>query len=134
MSEHDAIVKVKLGSERNFGIVIGCVLAIIAFWPLFHGGAVRLVWLAPAVLTVAAGLFVPRWLYWPNRVWFRFGLLLGAVIAPIVMFLVYLTTFVPMGTMLRVLGKDLLSLHPDPKATSYWIVREQKPQSMTRQF
>lgn len=134
MSDHDAIVKVRMGSERNFGIVIGAVLAIIAFWPLLHGGALRPVWLGLALIVAAAGLFAPKLLYWPNRLWFRFGLLLGAVVAPIVMAAVYAIVFVPFGLFLRARKRDLLHLNYDAAAPSYWIERDARPQSMTRQF
>lgn len=134
MSDHEAIVKVKIGSERSFGLIIGAVLAIIALWPLLGGGGIRIVWGAAAALFVAAGLFIPKLLYWPNRWWFRFGMLLGAIVAPIVMLLVYITTFVPFGLALRAMRKDLLSLERDPQASTYWIERKQPPQQMSRQF
>jgi fumarate reductase subunit D len=70
----------------------------------------------------------------PNLIWFKFGMLLGAIVAPVVMFLVYVTTFLPIGLILKATGKDLLRLRRDSAAKSYWITREDKPQSMSRQF
>ena len=134
MSDHSAIVEVKMGSERNFGIVIGAVFTIIALWPLIHGGGIRPIWMGLALVMFGLGLFAPQLLSWPNRMWFRFGMLLGAIVAPIVMGLVYLTVFVPFGIVLRARKKDLLRLEQDPAAPSYWIERESAPQSMTRQF
>lgn len=129
-----AIVKVRMGSERNFGLVIGAVFGVIALWPLLHGNGIRPIWLGAAALMAGLGLFAPKLLAWPNKLWFRFGLLLGAIVAPIVMALVYVIVFLPIGMILRLKRADLLRLKADPGAASYWIERETKPQSMTRQF
>lgn len=134
MSEHKANVPVRMGSERNFGLVIGFVCLVIAIWPLIHGGSVRPVWVAVAVAFAGLALLAPKLLKGPNLVWFKFGMLLGAIIAPVVMFLVYITTFLPIGLILRATGKDLLHLRRDPEAETYWITRDDKPQSMSRQF
>lgn len=130
----EAIVKVRMGSERNFGLVIGAVFLLIALWPLMHGGGVRAIWLGLAALLAGLGLLAPKLLEVPNKLWFRFGLLLGAIVAPIVMALVYVVVFLPIGMILRLKRADLLRLKTDPEASTYWIERETKPQSMTRQF
>lgn len=127
-------VDVKMGSERNFGIVFACVSAIIALAPVINGGSPRLIFLALAVAFAAVAFLAPRLLRGPNRLWFRFGMLLGAIVAPIVMTLVYMTTFVPIGLGLRLSGKDLLSLRSDPQAGSYWIDRRDAPRSMKLQY
>ena len=127
-------VDVRMGSERNFCIVFAVVSAVIALLPVIGGGSPRIVFLILAVAFAAAALFAPRLLRAPNRWWFRFGMLLGAIVAPIVMTLVYLTTFVPIGIVMRMMGKDFLSLRPDPQADSYWIDRSDGPKSMTLQY
>ena len=124
-----------MGSERNFGLVIGGVLLLIACWPLIWGtGGVRIYWLIAALLVAGAGLFYPKILYWPNRLWFKFGMLLGAIVAPIVMALVFIVVFLPTGLIIRARKNDLLRLKMDADAPSYWIDRDTKPQNMNRQF
>lgn len=127
-------VDVKMGSERNFGFVFAAVSAIIALAPLFRGHPPRVSFLILALAFAAVAIFAPRLLRWPNRLWFRFGMLLGAIVAPIVMTLVYVLTFLPMGLGLRLMGKDLLSLRTDPQASSYWINRSDPPKSMKLQY
>ena len=134
MSDHRANVEVKIGSERNFGIVFAVVFALVGLWPLTGGENARPIWLLMALVFLALALFAPRVLRIPNRLWFRFGLLLGAIVAPVVMALVYVTTFVPIGLVLRLRGKDLLKMKFDREAASYWIERTDKPQSMKNQF
>lgn len=127
-------VDVKMGSERNFGFVFAAVSAIIALAPLFGGHPPRVSFLILALAFAAVAIFAPGLLRWPNRLWFRFGMLLGAIVAPIVMTLVYVLTFLPMGLGLRLMGKDLLSLRTDPQASSYWINRSDPPKSMKLQY
>ena len=126
--EHDR------GTEKNFGIVFAAVFAIIGIYISWTSSAIT--WwpfIASAVFIVAAFAF-PRILHWPNILWFKFGLLLGRIIAPLVMAIVYLLVMVPLGLLIRLFGKDLLCLELDPEADTYWIERETPPQPMKNQF
>ncbi len=134
MSDHHSNVDVEIGSERGFGFVFTAVFLIIALWPVWGGGSVRWIPLAIATGILALTFFAPHTLTKPNRLWFKFGMLLGAVVAPIVMFLVFITTFVPFGIVTRLLGKDLLSEKLDSSAKSYWVDRKDQPGSMKQQF
>jgi hypothetical protein len=129
--------KVAVGTERNFGIVFAAVFAIIGFAQLYRGGAVR--WWAIAIgAAFLICAFGAPWLLRPlNRLWFKFGLLLHHVVNPIVMGALYFGAVVPMGLLLRALGKDLLHLRFDNAAASYWILRDPpapSPGGMTKQF
>lgn len=134
MNDRQQNVDVKMGSERNFGFVFCSIMTIIALWPVISGNGPRIWLLLMAALLLAVTLAAPHLLRPLNRLWFRFGLLLGAIIAPIVMALVYFLAFLPIGLLLRIMGKDLLSTRLDPDRTSYWIERKEPPGSMERQF
>jgi len=125
------------GSDRAFGIVFAVVFSIIAAWPLIKGGPVRLWAAAVAALFLIVAVAFPRALAPLNRVWMAFGLLLGRIISPIMLFLVYVIAVVPTGLIMRVLGKDPLHRRFDRAAPSYWVHRVPpgKPDAtMTRQF
>lgn len=126
-----------MGSDRSFGIVFCVVFAVIGLYPLLGGGDVRL-WslgLAAAFLLVALvrpGLLAPL-----NRWWLKFGLLLGRIVSPLAMGLVFFLVMTPTGLIMRLLGKDLLRLRLEPAAESYWIERRPPgpaPETMTHQF
>jgi len=134
MSDHHANIDVKIGSERSFGIVFAIVFGIFGIWPLKDGGQIYIFAVVAAVALLTLAFFAPSVLRIPNRLWFKFGMLLGAIVAPIVMALVYVTTFVPMGLTLRLFGKDLLKAKLDRDVPSYWIERTDEPQSMKNQF
>ena len=134
MSRQNANIKIKPGSEKSFGIVFAIVYAVIGLLPLASQGGVRPWSLVVAGLVLAVTLVRPSLLARPNRWWFRFGMLLGAVAAPIVMGLVYLVVIVPTGLILRLLGKDLLRTRIDRQASSYWIARDTPLHPMKNQF
>ncbi len=114
---------IDVGSDRGFGFVFAAVFAVISHWPLTGGGGVRIWALAIAALFLAAALARPNILRPLNRVWFRFGLLLGRIVSPIVMAVVFSVAITPTALIMRAFGKDLLRLKFDPGAESYWIMR-----------
>lgn len=134
MSDHQSNVDVQMGSERNFGLVFAVVFALIGLLPLLGGREPRWVVLALAAIFAAIAFTVPSILKLPNRLWFRLGMLLGAIVAPIVMGLIYLLAFVPTGVVLKLSGKDLLSQRMEPERDSYWIERDEPPKSMKLQY
>lgn len=126
-----------MGSERNFGFVFTIAFATIGLWPLMGGGSPRLWAIIAALVILALAHFRPATLRPLNIVWFRLGLLLGAVVTPAVMAMLYTTMFVPTGFALRLRGRDLLRLKREPEKPSYWLVRETPgPErgTVTRQF
>ena len=114
---------IDVGSERGFGFVFAFVFALISLWPLTDGGTLRIWALAVAALFLVAALARPNILRPLNRLWFRFGLLLGRIVSPIVMAVVFLVAITPTALIMRAFGKDLLRLKFDKDAESYWIRR-----------
>ena len=125
--------KIAPGSERGFGLVFAGVFALFGLFPLVHGTAPRWWLIAIAAAFVLAAYVAPKILRPFNRLWFHFGLLLHAVVNPVIMFVIYYGAVVPMGLVIRARGKDLLRLKHDKNSATYWIKRE-PPGSMTKQF
>ena len=125
MSDVTAHTEVEVGSERSFGIVFAVVFAIIAFWSLvFHGGSVRLWALAIAAIFLVLAFAAPHVLKPLNLLWFKFGMLLSKIVAPIVMGLIFFITVTPIGLIRRMKDPDPLRQAFDKDAESYWIVRD----------
>lgn len=126
-----------MGSDRSFGIVFCVVFAVIGLYPLLGGGDVRLWSLGLAAAFLLAALVRPGLLAPLNRWWLKFGLLLGRIVSPLAMGLVFFLVMTPTGLIMRMLGKDLLRLRLEPAAESYWIERSPPgpaPETMTHQF
>jgi predicted membrane metal-binding protein len=129
--------KVARSSDRAFGLVFAAVFAAIGLWPLVHTELPRLWALTIAAAFTVIATLAPRLLAPLNLVWYRFGLVLHAVVNPVVMLLLYCTAIVPIGLIMRLRGKDLLRLKLDKSAPTYWIARETPapaPKSMSKQY
>jgi predicted membrane metal-binding protein len=133
---------VKLGSDRSFGLVFAVVFALVGLWPLtnwFHDNPAFVRWwaLAVSVAFLAVALRRPHLLRPLNRLWFKLGLAMHAVVSPVIMGLVFFTTVTPIGMIRRAFRRDPLGLHPDPSVPSYWVRREESgldPERLTQQF
>jgi hypothetical protein len=69
-----------------------------------------------------------------NMAWIKLGEILGLIIAPIVMAIVYFIVLTPISLIVRVFGKDILDMKFDKKLESYWINRKKNLGSMKKQF
>ena len=130
MSELQSHNHERIGSPRSFGVVFAIVFGIIAMWPLLNDGAIRLWSAAIAVVFAMLALVWPQSLGFLNRLWFKFGLLLGRVVSPVIMAIMFFLIFTPIGLLLRLMGKDLLRLRMDSEEQSYWVKREADTQQM----
>src|SRR5579859_7611466 len=109
--------KTKTSSNRSFGFVIGSAFLLIGLVPLFHP-PYQPRWLAIAIGAIFAGFarFRPDLLSFLNSLWLRFGLLLHKIVSPVILGLLFFTTVLPVGLLMRAFGKDPLRLHRDPAA------------------
>jgi len=124
----------KQSSETSFGVVFSIVFLIFSLYPLINSEGLRIWALVVSTIFFLIAFLAPKILVLPNKLWFKFGLLLGSIVAPIVMTLVYFVTVVPTGLIMRLLGKDLLTQKLDKNAKSYWIERKEPMGSMKNQF
>ena len=134
MSESIGHIEIERGSEKGFGIIFFIVFFLIGLYPLIGGEGVRLWALGIAIIFIALAYLAPKVLSVPNKLWFKLGMALATVVAPIIMALVYFISVVPIGLFMRLIGKDLVRQKLDKNAKSYWIERNQPVGSMRDQF
>ena len=120
-------------SEKKFGIIFSIIFLVIGLWPLLNQGPIRLWSIGLSFLFLAATLLLPKSLRILNDNWIKLGEILGKIIAPIVMALVFFTILTPISIIVRILGKDLLRLKFS-KNDTYWIKREKNITTMDKQF
>ena len=125
--------KVKIGSNRSFGIVFFIFFLIIGTYPIFFQGELRIWSLIVSIIFLLLGIINSRFLTPLNLLWFKFGMLLGRVVSPIVMGLVFFLVVTPTGLIMRILNKDLLRLKKKNIKT-YWIERTSIKSDMKNQF
>jgi len=126
--------KIKLGTNRSFGLVFFMVFLIISLWPLNFESNIRILPAIISIIFLILGLLNSKLLTPFNKIWFKFGIFLGGIIAPITMGVVFFFVVTPVGFIMRILGKDLLNIKYNSKKDSYWIKRDKPIDTMKRQF
>ena len=125
--------EVKLSSNRSFGVVFFIVFLLIGLYPLLKGNDFRIWALIISFIFLVLGLINSKILTPLNRLWFKFGLLLGKFISPIIMGIIFFIVVTPIGVIMRSLKKDLLNLKYN-KNESYWIEKTGPKSKMKNQF
>ena len=125
--------EIKISSNRSFGIVFFIVFLLIALYPLLKGNDLRIWSLVISFIFLALGLIYSKILTPLNRLWFKFGLLLGRFISPLVMGIIFFIVVTPTGIIMRLFKKDLLNLKYNKKET-YWINKSGPKSKMKNQF
>ena len=126
--------KIKINSNRSFGIVFFFVFLIVSVWPLINENLLRVWSIYIAIIFLILGLMNSNLLTPLNVLWFKFGKLLGSIVAPIVMGIVFFIVITPTGFIMRIFGKDLLNKKYNNKSKSYWINKEKSKSTMKQQF
>ena len=134
MFENISYHKIKPGTERNFGVIFSIVFAIISLYPLWFDKNIHVWACIVAFIFLFFAMFLPKALILPNKLWFKFGLFLGAIISPIIMGLIFFLTVTPTGIIMRLLGKDILNQNIKKPIKSYWIKRKKTVSLMKNQF
>ena len=124
---------IKIGSNKSFGIVFFIVFLIIALYPMLKEQDLRLWSLIISFIFLILGMINSSILTPLNKIWFKFGILLGNIISPIVMAIVFFGVVLPTGIVMKILRKDLIGLKKNNKNT-YWIEKKSQMTSMKNQF
>ena len=126
--------EIKISSNRSLGLVCFVVFLIVALWPLKNAEDIRLWSLVLSIIFFILGIFNSKLLTPLNKLWFKFGIFLGAIISPIIMGIVYFLVVTPTGVFMRLLGKDLLKTSKVKNTSTYWIKRNKQQSTMKKQF
>ena len=125
--------EVKISSNRSFGIVFFVVFLLIALYPLTYGGEIRIWSLIISIIFLILGLLNSKILAPLNKIWFKFGILLGKIVSPLIMGIIFFLVVTPIGFIMRILGKDVLNLKFNANK-SYWIEKTGPKSKMKNQF
>ncbi len=127
--------KIKVSSNRNFGIVFFVVFLIIALYPLSNQEEIRVWSLTISLVFLFLGILNSILLSPLNFIWHNFGLFLGRFVSPIVMGVVYFIVVFPTFLFIKLFKKNYLNLEYDKNKETYWITSEiNKNNNMKDQF
>ena len=121
-------------SNKSFGLLFFVVFLILGLWPLKNGENLNFYFITASIIFLILGLINSKLLSPLNKSWIKLGEILGIIIAPIVMALVYFVILTPVSFIVRIFGKDLLSLKLLKDKETYWIKRKKSLGSMKKQF
>ena len=124
---------IKISSNRSFGIVFFVVFLLISIYPLINDKEIRVWSLIISLFFLILGLINSNILTPLNKIWFRFGILLGSFVSPIVMGLVFFLVVTPISLLMKLFGKDVLNLKKS-NCKSYWIEKSGPKSRMKDQF
>ena len=125
--------RIKVGSNKSFGIVFFVFFLAVGLYPLINEDNIRIGSIVISIIFLILGLINSQILTPLNILWFKFGMLLGRFVSPIVMGLVFFLVVTPTGLIMRLLGKDVLNLKYN-KNKSYWIEKNEPKSKMKNQF
>ena len=124
---------IKISSNRSFGLVFFVVFLLISIYPFLHGQNLRFWSLIVAIIFLALGLLNSKILTPLNKIWFKFGLLLGSIVSPIIMSIIFFFVVTPISFVMKILGKDILNLKRNNNNT-YWVEKSGPKSKMKNQF
>ena len=125
--------KIKISSNRSFGIVFCAFFLIVTLYPLINDEPIRYWSLIVSIIFLILGILNSNILSPLNKAWFKFGLFLGKIVSPVVMGIVFFGVVTPIALILKIMGKDLLNLKKS-KINSYWIAKTGPKSKMKNQF
>jgi len=121
-------------SNKSFGIVFFIVFLIIGLYPLINQDGIRIWAIIVSLIFLILGLINSNSLTPLNKIWIKFGILLGNIISPLVLGIIFFLVVLPTGLLMRILKKNFLGLKFDKNLKSYWINKEKNLSSMKNQF
>ena len=124
---------IKISSNRSLGLVFFVVFFSISVYPLLYGQNLRFWSLIIAIIFLVLGILNSKILTPLNKVWFKFGLLLGSIVSPVVMSIIFFFVVTPISFVMKILGKDILNLKRNNDNT-YWIEKSGPKSKMKNQF
>lgn len=131
------LTSTQISSHREFGLVFAAFFCLVGLWPLLSHEAIRMWALGLAGVFAAIAIAMPIMLAPFTKQWLKFGELLHKIVNPLVLGLIFMLAILPIGLLLKTLGKDPLRLKRPTNASSYWIERHTPgpaPDSLPHQF
>ena len=125
--------KIKVSSNKSFGIVFSIFFLLISIYPLLNNDPIYYWSIFVSFIFLVLGLMNSKILSPLNLLWFKFGILLGKIVSPIVMGIIFFLVVTPISIILKMFGKDVLNLKFNNNKT-YWIVKDGPKSNMKKQF
>ena len=125
--------EIKISSNRSFGIVFFIFFLIVSLYPIINNDSLRVWSLIISLAFLILALTNSEILTPLNKIWFKIGIILGKIVSPFIMGIIFFLVVTPTGLIMKLFGKDLLNLKYNNK-NSYWIEKVGPKSKMKNQF
>jgi len=132
--ENKSFFKIEYSNEKKFGYFFSFVFLIIAIYPLLFDSSINIWSLILSILLLLISFRFSKILILPNNIWNKLGILLNKIVSPIIMSLIFIITFFPIGIIFKIFRIDLINKKISKDTTSYWIIRKNKLESFKKLF
>ncbi len=120
--------------KKNLVFFFSFVFLIISLYPLLFDSNIRIWSIMLSLVLLFISFKFSKILIIPNKIWNNLGILLNKIISPLVMFLIFMITFFPIGLIFKIFRIDILNKKIDKESPSYWIIRKNKLESFKKLF
>jgi len=129
------MTNIKIPTNKNFGVTFFFVFLLLSIFFIFKYIFLSIIFLLVSIIFLILGINNSNILYPLNKIWFKFGLLLGKIISPIVIGIIFFLVITPIGFLMKnIFLKNLLNIKKNLKTRTYWKIRNEKNYRMKDQF
>ena len=122
----NSLKNIELPTNRKFGAFFSIIFLIITIYCfLFSSTLTVIIFGSVFFIFIIATILSPKLLTPLNKLWMRIGQILGMIISPFVMGMIYFLFFAPLAVFFKLINRDYLKLKFDSKV-SYWVERVDK--------
>jgi hypothetical protein len=119
---------------KNFSYIWVAIFFVLGIYPLFNSNEINLIFISSSIIIYILSLINIKIFKSFYDIWMKIGEILGKISSSIILFIIFFILFTPISFILKLLSKDLLKKKIDKNSTTYWIKRDDQPQSMKNQF
>ncbi len=121
-------------SDKKFGVTFSIIFTIIFLYFLIIKEKPFYFLLYLSSIFIILSFVYPKSLSLLNKIWMKFGVILGSIVSQIVMLIVFISVFITIGLLLKLFKKDVLNLKINKKIKSYWNNTDPLDSNMENQY
>ena len=124
-----------MDSSKKFGVTFSIIFIIISFILIYISENFYLISLSLILLSILFLLFSffkPSYLDIPNKIWFRFGMLIASLTNPIILFLIYVLMIFPTNIFYFIFRYN--PIYNKKKTRTFWISKKDYQSTLKDQF
>jgi hypothetical protein len=117
--------KTLLPSDRSFGFLFAGIFVCLSVFSTYRAASAAVVigYFASGVIVGLVAVFAPTLLRSLNKIWMKLGEIMGKIVSPLVLCIIFFALFSPVALFIRLFGRDELRLKK-LNIGSYWVDRK----------